>query len=227
MAIDQLNKEQTIKYLTELMDTTADLHFKGREVGVRVNENGGMISPAAINIDLYDICAEGDGDYVEGLRSVTPCHGEDIETETGWVFNIGYDPDDEEPLYFLFLPDGGDEDYSILPDTLPDELLQNIAAWLEKAMMPAEPTDEVKKAKDIIALWSNWCMDWDDEDKWLIYMAKHPKGHCNRRHLQEKWDYCYEKYGNKAAMTMFWRELDDTNREILTEYITTQWHDHG
>lgn len=77
---------------------------------------------------------------------------------------------------------------------------------------------------DIIALWSDWCMDYDDENLWLDYMVKHPKGHCSRQHLQEKWDYCYEKYGNKAAMTMFWRELDRKNRAILTEYITTQWH---
>lgn len=79
-------------------------------------------------------------------------------------------------------------------------------------------------SKDIIVLWSDWCMDYDDEDHWLDYMVKHPKGHCNRNHLQEKWDYSYSKYGNKAAMTMFWRDLDNDNREILTEYITTQWH---
>ena len=85
-------------------------------------------------------------------------------------------------------------------------------------------TNDVTKAKEIIALWSDWCMDWDDENLWLDYMVKHPKGHCNRQHLQEKWDYCYEKYGNKAAMNMFWRELDNDNRAILTEYITTQWH---
>lgn len=83
---------------------------------------------------------------------------------------------------------------------------------------------EPDTARDIIALWSDWCMDYDDENLWLDYMVKHPKGHCNRQHLQEKWDYCYEKYGNKAAMQMFWRELDRKNRDILTEYITTQWH---
>lgn len=77
--------------------------------------------------------------------------------------------------------------------------------------------------KNIIDMWSDWCMDYDDENLWLDYMVKHPKGHCNRQHMQEKWDYCYEKYGNKAAMTMFWRGLDHTNRNILTEYITTQW----
>lgn len=82
---------------------------------------------------------------------------------------------------------------------------------------------EPDTARDIIALWSDWCMDYDDENLWLDYMVRHPKGHCNRQHLQEKWDYCYEKYGNKAAMTMFWRELDRKNRDILTEYVTAEW----
>lgn len=84
--------------------------------------------------------------------------------------------------------------------------------------------DGATEVKDIIALWSDWCMDYDDENLWLDFMVQHPKGHCNRQHLQEKWDYCYEKYGSKAAMTMFWRELDNDNRAILAEYVTTQWH---
>lgn len=90
----------------------------------------------------------------------------------------------------------------------------------------AKPEDkpDVQQAKDIIALWSDWCMGYDDENLWLDYMVKHPKGHCNRLHLQEKWDYCYEEYGHRAAMHMFWRELDNDNRTILTEYITTEWH---
>lgn len=78
--------------------------------------------------------------------------------------------------------------------------------------------------RDVIALWSDWCMDYDDENLWLDYMVNHPKAHCNRQHLQDKWDYCYGKYGNKAAMNMFWRELDNDNREILTEYITTKYN---
>ena len=86
-----------------------------------------------------------------------------------------------------------------------------------------ENKPDVKQATDIIALWSDWCMDYDDENLWLDYMVRHPKAHCNRQHLQKKWDYCYGKYGSKAAMHMFWRELDNDNRAILTEYITTEW----
>ena len=76
----------------------------------------------------------------------------------------------------------------------------------------------------IIALWSDWCMDYDDENMWLDYMVNHPKGHTNRQHLQEKWDCCYGKYGSKAAMQMFWRELDNDNRAILTDYVTTKYN---
>ena len=87
-----------------------------------------------------------------------------------------------------------------------------------------EDKPDVKQATDIIALWSDWCMGYDDENLWLDYMVKHPKGHCNRLHLQEKWNYCYEEYGHRAAMNMLWRELDNRNREILTEYILTKYH---
>lgn len=88
----------------------------------------------------------------------------------------------------------------------------------------ARKADEPATPCDIIALWSDWCMDYDDEDMWLDYMTKHPKAHCNRQHLQEKWDHCYGKYGSKAAMNMFWRELDSDNRAILTEYIITKYN---
>lgn len=86
-----------------------------------------------------------------------------------------------------------------------------------------EDKPDVKQATDIIALWSDWCMDYDDENLWLDYMTSHPKAHCNRLHLQEKWYHCYEKYGSKAAMQMLWRELDNDNRAILTEYIMTKY----
>ena len=208
-------KQENIKHLTDLMATVQMAHFKGREVGVRVHEGDNPYG-AAISIDLYNF--EGDGKPVcDGLKPCTIIC-DDGSTVTGNVFCMCYDPDDEvTPLVFLFTPDDNIPDIEIDPDDMPEESLKNVVAWLEKAMVP-------KEAKEIIALWSDWCMDWDDENVWLDYMVKHPKGHCNRQHLQEKWDYCYEKYGNKAAMNMFWRELDDDNRAILTEYITTQWH---
>lgn len=213
---DQNKKQETIKYLTDLMATIQMAHFKGRlPETIQVNETG----EAGISIDLYNF--DGDGKPVcEGLTFQREYH-----KGLQQAFCIVYNPDweDEQLLVKIDPIDEGDY-YDLLPEDLPDGVLTAITQWMEKAMVPEQKPDTAPNAKDIIALWSDWCMDYADENLWLDYMVKHPKGHCNRQHLQEKWDYCYEKYGSKAAMTMFWRELDNDNRTILTEYITTQWH---
>lgn len=218
----QNEKQQTIQYLTDLMATLQMAHFKGRikECPLRIHESSDP-DRISISIDLYNF--EGDGkDVCEGLHDCTVTF-DDGTTDTGWLFCMCYDPDDVTPLTFMFLPENRD-DFEIDPDSVPLPVLQNITAWLEKTMLPKSKPEPKNTPKDIIDLWSDWCMDFDDENLWLDYMVKHPKAHCNRQHLQDKWDYCYEKYGNKAAMTMFWRELDNRNRDILTEYIMTQWH---
>lgn len=202
-------KQETIKHLTDLMATVQMAHFKGRlPETIQVDET----DEAGISIDLYNF--DGDGKPVcDGLTFHRDCN-----KGLQQAFCIVYNPDEvDEQLWIKIDPIDEGNYYDLRPEDLPEEVLTAITKWLEKAMVP-------KEAKEIIALWSDWCMDWDDENVWLDYMVKHPKGHCNRQHLQEKWDYCYEKYGNKAAMNMFWRELDDDNRAILTEYITTQWH---
>ena len=235
--IDQQNdKQQTIQYLTDLMATICGYYYKGRlhDAGISIHEGstGGTIS-----IDLYNF--EGDGNPVcEGLKPCTVTY-DDGSTDTGHFFCMCYDPDDDiTPLVFLFSHDeyGDGGDIELDPDDVPLQVLHNITAWLEQQWRkPAEAdavqctvavpqSAAVQQAKDIIALWSDWCMGYDDEDLWLDYMVKHPKAHCNRQHLQKKWDCCYGKYGSKAAMQMFWRELDNDNRAILTEYITTEWH---
>lgn len=219
---NQNEKQQTIQYLTDLMATLQMAHFKGRleECPLRIHESSDP-NRLSVTIDLYNF--DGDGKNVcEGLDNCTITF-DDGTTDTGRIFCMCYEPDDMAPLTFMFSPENR-HDFDIEPDSVPLAVLQNITAWLEKAMLP-QPNPEPKNTpKNIIDLWTDWCMDFDDENLWLDYMVKHPKGHCNRQHMQDKWDYCYEKYGNKAAMTMFWRELDNRNRDILTEYITTQWH---
>ena len=149
--IDQQNdKRQAIQYLTDLMATIQAAHYKGRlnDCPLRVHENG----DAAISIDLYHFGGDGK-DLCDGLHGVTPdhsAHGVD-EKETGWVFNMGYDPDDDYPLYFLFMPDGDDQDdYSILPDTLPLDVLQNITRWLEQEMKPKAQSNREKQDNDFL-----------------------------------------------------------------------------
>lgn len=223
--MEKINKQQAIQYLTDLMATIQGAYFKGRMEGHTLWVHERMDDSAAISIDLYSF--GGDGKPVcDGLYPCTITH-DDGTDEKGHVFCMYYDPDAVTPLTFLFsYAEWGDKgDIEIEPSVMPTQALQNIAAWLEQAMQPiSQEEPATPSAKDIIALWSDWCMDYADENLFLDYMVKHPKGHCNRQHLQEKWDSCYNQYGNKAAMTMFWRQLDNTNRDILTEYVTEVWN---
>jgi len=220
-----MNKQEIIKNLTDLLATICGYYFKGRLEGCRPWVHERDEEGDGISIDLYNF--GGDGKPIcDGLKPCTVTY-DDGSQDSGHLYCMVYDPNDVTPLVFLFTP--GDDiigDTEIAPEDLSEEVLHNILTWLETEWESnAKPEDkpDVKQAKDIIALWSDWCMDYDDENLWLDYMAKHPKAHCNRQHLQEKWDYCYEKYGSKAAMNMLWRELDNDNREILTEYIMTRY----
>lgn len=224
--IDQQNeKQQAIQYLTDLMATISGYYYKGRtqDSALRIHEG----SCGGISIDLYNF--EGDGKPVcDGLNPYTVTN-DDGSQHPGHLFCMCYDADGWKPLSFLFSPIDFGDDYTINPEDIPTTVLRDITAWLEQEWRTKRPDPlaaaaAVQQAKDIIALWSDWCMDYDDENLWLDYMVRHPKAHCNRQHLQKKWDYCYGKYGSKAAMQMFWRELDNNNRAILTEYITTEWH---
>lgn len=224
--IDQQNeKQQAIQHLTDLMDTICGYYHKDRlpDCALVVNDDGN----AGISIDLYNF--GGDGKPVcDGLDPCTITY-DDGSQDTGHLFCMCYSDDYVTPLVFLFSPTDGRIDIELDSEDIPTTVLRDITAWLEQEWRTKRPDSladaaTVQQAKDIIALWSDWCMDYDDENLWLDYMVRHPKAHCNRQHLQEKWHHCYEKYGSKAAMNMFWRELDNDNRTILTEYITTEWH---
>lgn len=216
----QVEKQKTIQNLTDLMSTIQMAYYKGCETGsLWVHENG----EAGISIDLYNF--GGDGKPVcDGLTFRAA--DADARQEPITPFCICYDPDNEQHPIILLCVFGDDmDDFELTPENVSANVLQNITRWLEKSMQPI-PKEEKKEpsAKDIIALWNEWCMDYADENLWLDYMVKHPNGHCTRQHLQEKWDECYNRYGNRAAMTMFWSCLDNTNRAILTEYVTEVWH---
>lgn len=220
--IDQMNeKQQAIQYLTDLVATVSNYYLKGRikPEPLRISES--RLASGQIGIDLYNF---GTKPVCDGLNFV-PIYFDDGTDEQGFVYAMHYNADDPTPLTFLVdftnLPE-----VQVDPESLPTDTLQNIARWLEQAAQDKQQSDAaaVQQAKDIIALWSDWCMDYDDENLWLDYMVRHPKGHCNRQHLQHKWNGCYWKYGSKAAMQMFWRELDNDNRTILTEYVTTKYN---
>lgn len=211
----RVEKQQTIQYLTDLMATIQGAYFKNSAaIPLLIHETG---EEAGIYINIFS--PKGSGMTTnEGFTSRS---NDDPRLER--AFRLEYNPDyDEDHLWITCFDDDPDEYDDGLPEDFSEAVLKNITTWLEQAMQPTP--QKATTPKDIIALWSDWCMDYDDENLWLDYMVKHPKGHCSRQHLQEKWDSCYNQYGNKAAMTMFWRQLDNTNRYILTEYVTEVWH---
>lgn len=137
-----MNKQETIQHLTELMGVIQNAYFKkglfaplddGAKSGVCgtlwVHEDDD-IGTSAISIDLYNF--GGDGKPVcDGLKPCTVTY-DDNSQDTGWVFCMCYNPDEETPLVFLFSPEDDSGDIDIEPDSLPVEALQSITAWLDK-----------------------------------------------------------------------------------------------
>lgn len=198
-------KQEKIKYLTELMAAVQMAYFGGREVGVHVNEAGKIGSPCSIDLDLYGDCV--DNAFAERLHGVTLCYGEGVEPKTGWVYNMGYDPDDDDCLYFLFLPDGEDLDWTILPEDLPEEVLAAITAWLEKAMEPAAPEKFQNGVTSFFFyMWNAWC---EDECKKVFGKDDfYP-------HFWKKWCYSCDMHNRFGAVEHFYAELSDGNRDKL------------
>jgi hypothetical protein len=131
--MENMNKQQTIQYLTDLMATIQAAYFKGRMEGHTLWVHERMDDSAAISIDLYNF--GGDGKPVcEGLYPCTITH-DDGTDEKGHVFCMCYDSDAVTPLTFLFDSDAfGDLDLD--PEDVHEDVLQNIATWLEQAMQP-------------------------------------------------------------------------------------------
>ena len=144
-----MNKQETIKYLTDLMATIQMAYFKGRLGERNSDETGGdgavcgdlwvhetHDDRAAVSIDLYHF--GGDGEPVcEGLNPCTITF-DDGSTDTGWLFCMCYDPDEEQtPLVFEFSPSDESDDIDIDPEDVPEEVLKDVTAWLEKTLQQA------------------------------------------------------------------------------------------
>lgn len=48
--------------------------------------------------------------------------------------------------------------------------------------------------------------------------------HCSTEHMVNKFEHLYETYGCKAALAMFYFELNYQNRRELLEYILTNYN---
>ena len=130
-----MNKQETIKHLTDLM-ATIQMDYKGghREdtfghVGrLRVHETGKV----GISIDLYHF--EGDGLPVcEGLDFVCPTDMQLIH-QRAWC--ISYDPDWEEHQVIIQCSDitGTDDSLDLTLDYVPEEVQQRIITWLKSQL---------------------------------------------------------------------------------------------
>lgn len=214
------NKQQTIQYLTDMMAYIQGVYYKDSNIiwnSLCINER--MDADADIYIDLYD--SNGDGhDFVDGLRGVVPdysSHGVDDKV-SGWVSNIGYDPYDEEPLYFCFLPDGHDKNYSILPDTLPADLLEHIATWLEQAMHQVQRVekklmllcsyDEDERDHSVLLAVSRERFK-NDSDAVRKAIAEHfePTDDEDKQMLKECIDDLMQERNGYYGIEYYWKEL--------------------
>ena len=207
-----MSKQKTIKYLTDLMATVQMAHFKGRmeEHPLWVHELNA--AGAAISIDLYNF--EGDGKPVcDGLKPCTITYDDNTQ-DSGWLFCMAYDPDDDvTPLVFLFTPDGDEGDMEIDPEDVPEEVLKNVIAWLEQAL---KPMPEKPKTNDVTSfffyMWNAWCK----EECQKAFSAP-----CNDwQHFWNKWCGICKTHGVYGAAERFYAELSHKNRNLLVKRAT-------
>lgn len=204
-----MNKQELIKCLTDLMATVQMAYFKGRMEGCTLivhEENN-----ATISIDLYNF--EGDGKPVcDGLKPCTITYDDNTQ-DSGWLFCMAYDPDDDvTPLAFLFTPDGDEGDMEIDPEDVPEEVLKNVIAWLEKAMKPQPEKPKNDVTSFFYYMWNAWC---EEECK----KAFSAPGN-NWQHFWNKWCGICEKHSVYGAAERFYAELSLKNRNLLVERAT-------
>lgn len=135
-----MKKQEIIQHLTDLLGVIQNAYYKrGMFLPVPGDEQSGvcgdlwvherMDDSAAISIDLYNF--GGDGNPVcDGLKPCTPRY-DDGSSECGWLYCMCYDPDDVSPLTFVFGPEADRADMDVDPESVPEEVLQDISKWLE------------------------------------------------------------------------------------------------
>ena len=202
-----MTKQETIKYLTDLMGVVQMAHFKGRLPGAfRVDEGDG----ASISLPLY---REGD-DIVDEGPQFRLADG-DANQEPVRIYCVEYDPDDNEPLTLLaFFGDVCKEDFDIPVEQVPVEALEQIVKWIEDRLPAAEKPEPAANRKFdnqvtsfFYYMWNKWSEEeckvvFGKEDYWP--------------HFWNKWCEAYDKMnGPRGAAELFYMMLSDTNRDKL------------
>lgn len=205
-----MNKQETIKYLTELMSTIQMAYFKGRMEGHPLWVHERSDDSNAISIDLYNF--GGDGKPVcEGLKPCTITYDDNTQ-DSGFLFCMAYDPDDITPLVFLFEPDDDRGDMEIDSEDVPEDVLKNIIAWLEKAMKPQPEKPKNDVTSFFFYMWNAWCKE-------ECQKAFSAPGN-DWQHFWNKWLAICEKYSVYGAAERFYAELSNHNRDLLVKRAT-------
>lgn len=124
-----MEKQEIIQHLTDMLGVIQNAYFKGKMEGHQLWVHEHMDDSAAISIDLYNF--GGDGKPVcDGLKPCTLRY-DDGSSECGWLYCMCYDPDDVSPLTFVFGPEADRADMDVDPESVPEEVLQDISKWLE------------------------------------------------------------------------------------------------
>lgn len=149
-----MKKQEIIQHLTYLLGVITIAYYKssmflpvpgdkhsGVYGGLWVHER--MDGSAAISIDLYNF--GGDGKPVcDGLNPCTLRY-DDGSSECGWLYCMHYDPDDVSPLTFVFDPDAYVADMDVNPESVPEEVLQDISKWLESMFSHPNRHERMRK----------------------------------------------------------------------------------
>lgn len=64
-----------------------------------------------------------------------------------------------------------------------------------------------------------WCFNYDCPETFISHMCQKTGKEHLKAHILEKWDYVYETYGYRAAMNVFYTELDEGFKNALVDYV--------
>lgn len=221
-----MDKQETIKRLTDLLATISGYYFKGRLEGCRPQVHEHSDSGNSISIDLYNF--GGDGEPVcDGLKPCTITYDDGSE-DSGHLFCMIYDPDDVTPLVFLFSPEDESDDIETDPDDVPEEALQNILTWLEsewESNAAQETSLTPKQIKEVMDRWSCFCYNHPPYEEVILWMVGGSKRHILYNHFCSKFAHICRICNNDtmSAWIKFYRELDDEWAERLMEYVYCEW----
>lgn len=198
-----MEKKEIVNNLTDLLSVIQYAYFKGRMVGHQLWVHERTDDSAAISIDLYNFGDDGQP-VCDGLKPCTVRY-DDGSSDTGWLYCMCYDPDDITPVVFKFESDSNHLDIDVDCECLSEEVLNNIANWLENKMQPLEDDKPNKVTSFFYYMWNAW----GEEE------CKKAFADGDYNHFWKKWCAICDTHGAWGAAERFYAELSNSNRDKL------------